>query len=66
MPPDPPDERHHRAPADRAGKLAHFAGLGIEETVVQLPAAGEAEVLRTLDAYQPYVDAADEVDRQGS
>ncbi|MEU3098546.1 TIGR03619 family F420-dependent LLM class oxidoreductase [Streptomyces sp. NPDC006967] len=49
-----------------AGKLAHFAGLGIEETVVQLPAAGEAEVLRTLDAYQPYVDAADEVDRQGS
>ncbi|MFJ8199970.1 LLM class F420-dependent oxidoreductase [Streptomyces sp. NPDC096152] len=31
------------------GKLAHYADLGIEEVVVQLPAAGEAEVLRALD-----------------
>jgi alkanesulfonate monooxygenase SsuD/methylene tetrahydromethanopterin reductase-like flavin-dependent oxidoreductase (luciferase family) len=31
------------------GKLAHYADLGIEEIVAQLPPAGEAEVLRTLD-----------------
>ncbi|MGW1105577.1 LLM class F420-dependent oxidoreductase [Streptomyces sp. NPDC002540] len=31
------------------GKLAHYAELGIEEVVLQLPPAGEAEVLRTLD-----------------
>ncbi|MFF3503752.1 LLM class F420-dependent oxidoreductase [Streptomyces sp. NPDC003247] len=37
------------------GKLAHFADLGIEETVVQLPPAGEAEVLRALDGYAPYL-----------
>ncbi|MFF3347447.1 LLM class F420-dependent oxidoreductase [Streptomyces sp. NPDC002779] len=35
----------HPAP----GKLAHFADLGIEEVVAQLPPAGEAEVLRALD-----------------
>ncbi|MFD7437620.1 LLM class F420-dependent oxidoreductase [Streptomyces sp. NPDC059861] len=33
------------------GKLAHYAELGIEEVVVQLPPAGEAEVLRALDGY---------------
>ncbi|MFD7299478.1 MULTISPECIES: LLM class F420-dependent oxidoreductase [Streptomyces] len=38
------------------GKLAHYAELGIEEVVLQLPPAGEAEVLRTLDALAPYVD----------
>ncbi|MFE1944810.1 TIGR03619 family F420-dependent LLM class oxidoreductase [Streptomyces massasporeus] len=32
------------------GKLAHYADLGIEEVVAQLPPAGEAEVLKTLDA----------------
>ncbi|MGV9450259.1 LLM class F420-dependent oxidoreductase [Streptomyces sp. NPDC003635] len=32
-----------------AGKLAHYADLGIEEVVAQLPPAGEAEVLRVLD-----------------
>lgn len=32
------------------GKLAHYADLGIEEVVVQLPPAGEAEVLRVLDS----------------
>ncbi|MFJ3617880.1 LLM class F420-dependent oxidoreductase [Streptomyces iakyrus] len=31
------------------GKLAHYADLGIEEIVAQLPPAGEAEVLKTLD-----------------
>ncbi|MER7107339.1 LLM class F420-dependent oxidoreductase [Streptomyces sp. NPDC000229] len=37
------------------GKLAHFADLGITETVVQLPPSGEAEVLRKLDEYARYV-----------
>ncbi|MFE6285795.1 LLM class F420-dependent oxidoreductase [Streptomyces sp. NPDC057877] len=37
------------------GKLAHYADLGVEETVVQLPPGGEAEVLRTLDAYQVHL-----------
>ncbi|MGW0499717.1 LLM class F420-dependent oxidoreductase [Streptomyces sp. NPDC003007] len=31
------------------GKLARYADLGIEEVVAQLPPAGEAEVLKTLD-----------------
>ncbi|MDK1345970.1 LLM class F420-dependent oxidoreductase [Streptomyces sp. 378] len=31
------------------GKLARYADLGIEEAVAQLPPAGEAEVLKTLD-----------------
>ncbi len=35
------------------GKLAHYAELGIEEVVVQLPPGREAEVLRALDAYGP-------------
>ncbi|MGW3283547.1 LLM class F420-dependent oxidoreductase [Streptomyces sp. NPDC001002] len=38
-----------------AGKLAHYAGLGIEEVVVQLPPAGEPEVLRVLDDYAEYL-----------
>ncbi|WSQ09905.1 LLM class F420-dependent oxidoreductase [Streptomyces sp. NBC_01231] len=37
------------------GKLAHYADLGIEEVVVQLPPAGEAEVLRALDEYAAYL-----------
>ncbi|MFD7707747.1 TIGR03619 family F420-dependent LLM class oxidoreductase [Streptomyces sp. NPDC059785] len=37
------------------GKLAHYTDLGIEEVVVQLPSAGEPEVLRALDAYAQYV-----------
>ncbi|MFF9351510.1 LLM class F420-dependent oxidoreductase [Streptomyces sp. NPDC014734] len=37
------------------GKLAHYADLGIEETVLQLPPAGEAEVLRALDAYAEFL-----------
>ncbi|MEU2772109.1 LLM class F420-dependent oxidoreductase [Streptomyces sp. NPDC007162] len=37
------------------GKLAHYAELGIEEVVVQLPPAGEREVLEVLDAYAQYL-----------
>lgn len=37
------------------GKLAHYAELGIEEVVVQLPPAGEAEVLGLLDGYAPHL-----------
>ncbi|MFC9734667.1 TIGR03619 family F420-dependent LLM class oxidoreductase [Streptomyces roseolus] len=37
------------------GKLAHYADLGCAETVLQLPPAGEDEVLRVLDAYAEYV-----------
>jgi probable F420-dependent oxidoreductase len=37
------------------GKLAHYAELGIEEVVVQLPPEGEAEVLGLLDAFAPYL-----------
>ncbi|MFJ8598437.1 LLM class F420-dependent oxidoreductase [Streptomyces shenzhenensis] len=33
------------------GKLAHYAELGIEETVIQLPSTTEQEVLKTLDKY---------------
>jgi probable F420-dependent oxidoreductase len=36
------------------GKLAHYAELGIEEVVLQLPPAGEADVLRVLDEYAAY------------
>ncbi|MCW8095111.1 MULTISPECIES: LLM class F420-dependent oxidoreductase [Streptomyces] len=38
-----------------AGKLAHYADLGIEEVVLQLPPAGEGEVLRVLDEFAPFV-----------
>ncbi|WP_189952181.1 TIGR03619 family F420-dependent LLM class oxidoreductase [Streptomyces roseolus] len=37
------------------GKLAHYADLGCAETVLQLPPAGEDEVLRVLDAYAEHV-----------
>ena len=37
------------------GKLAHYADLGIEEVVVQLPPAGEAEVLKVLDQHGAFV-----------
>ncbi|MFJ7261017.1 LLM class F420-dependent oxidoreductase [Streptomyces globosus] len=37
------------------GKLAHYAELGIEEVVLQLPPGREAEVLRTLDEYAQYL-----------
>ncbi len=37
------------------GKLAHYADLGIEEVVVQLPPAGEAEALKALDALQGHL-----------
>ncbi|MCQ9135152.1 LLM class F420-dependent oxidoreductase [Streptomyces hilarionis] len=37
------------------GKLAHYAELGVEEVVVQLPPAGEAEVLGLLDGFAPFL-----------
>ncbi|KUN07148.1 LLM class F420-dependent oxidoreductase [Streptomyces yokosukanensis] len=37
------------------GKLAHYAELGIEEAVLQLPSAGEAQVLEALDAYASFL-----------
>ncbi|MEU1221649.1 LLM class F420-dependent oxidoreductase [Streptomyces microflavus] len=37
------------------GKLAHYADLGIEEVVLQLPPAGEPEVLRVLDGYAAFL-----------
>ncbi|MFD7018426.1 LLM class F420-dependent oxidoreductase [Streptomyces sp. NPDC059161] len=37
------------------GKLAHYADLGIEEVVLQLPSADERGVLKALDEYGPYV-----------
>lgn len=37
------------------GKLAHYRELGLEEVVLQLPPAGEAEVLRTLDDFAQYL-----------
>ncbi|MFJ8083569.1 LLM class F420-dependent oxidoreductase [Streptomyces sp. NPDC096205] len=37
------------------GKLAHYAELGIEEVVAQLPPGGEAEVLRALDGLMGFV-----------
>ncbi|GHG81227.1 TIGR03619 family F420-dependent LLM class oxidoreductase [Streptomyces griseocarneus] len=38
-----------------AGKLAHYADLGIAEVVVGLPSAPEAEVLRALDAHAEFL-----------
>jgi probable F420-dependent oxidoreductase len=38
------------------GKLEHYGNLGITETVLRLPSAGRDEVLRTLDAYAPFLD----------
>ncbi|MEV6729667.1 MULTISPECIES: LLM class F420-dependent oxidoreductase [unclassified Streptomyces] len=37
------------------GKLAHYADLGIEEVVLQLPPAEEAEILRVLDDFAQYL-----------
>lgn len=38
-----------------AGKLAHYRELGIDEVILQVPAAGEPEVLRALDDYAQYL-----------
>ncbi|MFF5183899.1 LLM class F420-dependent oxidoreductase [Streptomyces sp. NPDC000345] len=40
------------------GKLAHYADLGIEEVVLQLPPAGERDVLAVLDEYSRYLTGA--------
>ncbi|MET9836643.1 TIGR03619 family F420-dependent LLM class oxidoreductase [Streptomyces virginiae] len=37
------------------GKLAHYADLGIEEVVLQLPSAPEPDILRTLDDFAQYL-----------
>ncbi|MEU6309944.1 TIGR03619 family F420-dependent LLM class oxidoreductase [Streptomyces sp. NPDC047014] len=37
------------------GKLAHYADLGIEEVVLQLPSAPRDEVLRRLDGFAQYL-----------
>ncbi|MEW2136852.1 TIGR03619 family F420-dependent LLM class oxidoreductase [Streptomyces sp. NPDC005409] len=37
------------------GKLGHYADLGIEEVVLQLPSAPEPEILRTLDDFAQYL-----------
>ncbi|MFB0629928.1 TIGR03619 family F420-dependent LLM class oxidoreductase [Streptomyces sp. AB3(2024)] len=37
------------------GKLGHYAELGLEEVVLQLPSAPEPEVLRTLDGFAQYL-----------
>ncbi|MFJ8313076.1 MULTISPECIES: TIGR03619 family F420-dependent LLM class oxidoreductase [unclassified Streptomyces] len=37
------------------GKLAHYADLGIEEVVLQLPPADETGVLKVLDEYARYL-----------
>ncbi|MGW5850970.1 TIGR03619 family F420-dependent LLM class oxidoreductase [Streptomyces sp. NPDC055254] len=37
------------------GKMSHYADLGIEEVVLQLPSAPEAEVLRALDGFAQYL-----------
>ncbi|MFF7378784.1 TIGR03619 family F420-dependent LLM class oxidoreductase [Streptomyces massasporeus] len=43
----------HPAP----GKLAHYADLGIEEVVAQLPPAGETEVLKALDGLADHLNS---------
>ena len=40
------------------GKLAHYAELGIEEVVLQLPPGDERDVLRVLDEYERYLTGA--------
>ncbi|MFS4094255.1 LLM class F420-dependent oxidoreductase [Streptomyces sp. AF1A] len=37
------------------GKLAHYAESGIEEVVLQLPPAGETEILRALDDFDGFL-----------
>ncbi|MFE2553875.1 TIGR03619 family F420-dependent LLM class oxidoreductase [Streptomyces sp. NPDC059355] len=37
------------------GKLSHYADLGIEEVVLQLPSAQEPDILRVLDDFAQYL-----------
>ncbi len=39
------------------GKLEYYASLGIDEAILRLPAAGEAQVMKVLDDFAPYVEA---------
>jgi len=60
-------EAVHRDPAElsiipfgtlpTAGKLEHYATLGITETVLRLPSAGRDEVLAVLDSFAPFLSA---------
>ncbi|MEW2392222.1 LLM class F420-dependent oxidoreductase [Streptomyces venezuelae] len=43
------------AVAPEPGKLAYYRDLGVDEVIVQLPPAGEAEVCAALDALGRYV-----------
>ncbi|MEU6820436.1 TIGR03619 family F420-dependent LLM class oxidoreductase [Streptomyces atriruber] len=43
------------AVAPDPGKLAHYGELGVDEVIVQLPPAGEAEVCAALDGLGQYV-----------
>ncbi len=38
-----------------AGKLEHYAAVGVDEVIVQLPPRGEAEVLKVLDDFGRYL-----------
>ncbi|SDL13658.1 LLM class F420-dependent oxidoreductase [Streptomyces indicus] len=38
-----------------AGKLEHYAASGVDEVILQLPARGEAEVLKVLEDFGRYV-----------
>lgn len=37
------------------GKMTHYADLGIEEVVLQLPSETEPEILRVLDDFAQYL-----------
>ncbi|MEU7041203.1 TIGR03619 family F420-dependent LLM class oxidoreductase [Streptomyces varsoviensis] len=37
------------------GKLAHYQDLGVSEVILDLPSAGEAEVVRALDEFAQYL-----------
>ncbi|MEU1512057.1 LLM class F420-dependent oxidoreductase [Streptomyces sp. NPDC005811] len=43
------------------GKLAYYADLGIEEVVLQLPPAGESEILGLLDTYGLYATGSSDI-----
>lgn len=47
--------------APEPGKLAHYAELGVDEVIVQFPAAGEDEVRRALDGMGRYVTPGKDV-----
>jgi hypothetical protein len=40
-----------------AGKLAHYASLGVTEVVVRVPSGPADDMRRVLDDYTPYLNA---------